>query len=222
LRQRQDAEAVAAAKRVMDWLQKNAYLLADAALLQDPSGLPGRVRDPPPDLATVWRRKGQPMRIRAGGRDPGRRRGSVVRVFGARDYASGSIRHTLSACKGEDAFRTFHDELVALIPTNETVVVVRDNVDYHKSQALREWWPTHTGRIRPFIQPVFLSACAPHRNLSARLWRYRKDTLACHRCWPDLDRHQQATQTLLTGLAVHFHATSGPAVRPLQNLCDTT
>jgi transposase len=36
LRHRQDAEAVAAAKRVLDWLQKKAYLQPDDPLLQDP------------------------------------------------------------------------------------------------------------------------------------------------------------------------------------------
>jgi transposase len=36
LRHRQDAEAVAAAKRVLDWLQKKAFLRPDDPLLQDP------------------------------------------------------------------------------------------------------------------------------------------------------------------------------------------
>jgi hypothetical protein len=35
LRHRQDAEAVAAAKRVLDWLQKKAYLRPDDPLLLD-------------------------------------------------------------------------------------------------------------------------------------------------------------------------------------------
>jgi hypothetical protein len=36
LRHRQDAQAVAAAKRVLDWLQKKAYLHPDDPLLADP------------------------------------------------------------------------------------------------------------------------------------------------------------------------------------------
>jgi transposase len=36
LRHRQDAQAVAAAKRVLEWLQKKAYLRPDDPLLQDP------------------------------------------------------------------------------------------------------------------------------------------------------------------------------------------
>jgi transposase len=50
LRHRQDADAVAAAKRVLDWLQKKAYLQADdpscrrtTRCCRTPSGLPGRV-----------------------------------------------------------------------------------------------------------------------------------------------------------------------------------
>jgi hypothetical protein len=147
------------------------------------------------------------MRIPAAGED------QTFVVFGALDYASGTIRHTLSARKGADAFMTFLDELAHQFPPTETLVVVLDNVGYHKSHALREWWRTHAGRIHPF----FLPAYAPHLNLIERLWRYLKDKLACHRWWNDLERLQQATQTLLTGLEVHFHATDGPAFRLVQN-----
>ena len=114
-------------------------------------------------------------------------------VFGALDYARRSIRHTLSARKGEDAFMTFLDELLHRFPTNETVVVVLDNVGYHKSHALREWWRTHAAQLQPF----FLPAYSPELNLIERLWRYLKGKLACHRWWNDLARLQQATETLL-------------------------
>ncbi len=85
------------------------------------------------------------------------------------------------------------------------------------SHALREWWRAHAGRIQPF----FLPAYTPQLNLIERLWRYLKDKLACHRLWNDVERLQQATVTLLTGLEVHFHATDGPAFRPVQNFCET-
>lgn len=81
-----------------------------------------------------------------------------------------------------------------------------DNVGYHKSHALREWW-----RLGGRIQPFFLPAYAPELNLIERLWRYLKAKLACHRWWNDRERLQQATHTLLHGLTVHFHATDGPA-----------
>jgi hypothetical protein len=147
------------------------------------------------------------MRIPAAGED------QKFVVFGALDYASGRLLHTLSARKGEEAFMTFLDELVAAFPPEESLVVVLDNVGYHKSHALREWWRAHAQRIQPF----FLPAYSPELNLIERLWRYLKDKLACHRWWNDLERLQQATQTLLAGLTVHFHATAGPAFQPVQN-----
>lgn len=146
------------------------------------------------------------MRIPAAGED------HKFVVFGAVDYASGRLLHTLSDRKGEDAFLTFLTELISAFPA-ESLVVVLDNVGYHKSHALREWWRAHAGRIQPF----FLPAYAPQLNLIERLWRYLKDKLACHRWWNDLPRLQQATQTLLDALTVHFHATDGPAFQPVQN-----
>ena len=48
------------------------------------------------------------------------------------------------------------------------------------------------GRLQP-------PAYAPELNLIERLWRYRKDKLACQRWWNDLERPQQATKLLLDG-----------------------
>jgi hypothetical protein len=117
----------------------------------------------------------------------------------------------------EGDFMTFLDELAQAFPADEPVVVVLDNASYHKSYAVQEWWRAHTNQLQPF----FLSAYAPQLNLIERLWRRLKDKLACHRWWNDLQRLQQAAQTLLSGLEVHFHAADGPAFRPLQNFRET-
>jgi transposase len=66
LRHRQDAQAVAAAKRVLDWLQKKAYLPPDDPLLQDP------ILDPIWSTSTsarftpipIWHRSGARKAIR--------------------------------------------------------------------------------------------------------------------------------------------------------------
>jgi transposase len=146
------------------------------------------------------------MRIPAAGED------RKFAVFGAVDYASGRILHQMSARKGEEAFMTFLDQLAQTLPAKEMVVVL-DNVGYHKSHALREWWRAHAQRIQLF----FLLAYSPELNLIERLWRYLKDKLACHRWWNDVERLQQATETLLDGLTVRFHATDGPSFRSVQN-----
>jgi hypothetical protein len=49
----------------------------------------------------------------------------------------------------------------------------------------------------------------------------RPQKLACHRWWNDLDRLVQATETILSGLELHVHATDGPAFRSVQNVCES-
>ncbi len=119
--------------------------------------------------------------------------------------------------KGEAGFTAFLDHLAATLPADELVIVVLDNVGYHKSQALREVWQRSAGRLQPF----FLPAYSPQLNLIERLWRYIKQRLACHRWWNDLDRLIQATEALLANLEAHFHTTDGPTFRPVQIFCQT-
>ena len=151
------------------------------------------------------------MKIPAAGED------QKFTVFGAVDYTSGQVIWQTSGRKGEAGFAAFLDHLAETLPADEPVVVVLDNVSYHKSHTLRAVWR----RLSDHFQPFFLPAYAPQLNLIARLWRYLKAKLACHRWWNDLARLQQAAQTLLTGLEVHFHATDGPAFRPPQNFRET-
>ncbi len=160
-----------------------------------------------PYLAKVWRRKGQAMRIPAAGED------HKCAVFGAVDYASGRVFYQLSARKGEDAFLAFLDHLAHELPADEPAMLVLDNVGYHKSHRLRAHWQRLAERFEPF----FLPAYSPQLNLIERLWRYLKDHLACHRWWNDLANLQQATETLLDGLEVRFHAQDGPAFRLVHN-----
>ena len=163
-----------------------------------------------PYLAQVWRRKGQPMKIPAAGE------GQKFTVFGAVDYASGQVIWRTSARKGEEAFAAFLDHLAQqLSAADEPVVIVLDNVCYHKSRALRECWRRYADRFQPF----FLPAYAPQLNLIERLWRYLKAKLANHRWWNDLRRLERATDTLLGQLTVHFHPDEGPAFHLIQDLC---
>jgi hypothetical protein len=136
-------------------------------------------------------------------------------VFGALDYASGRIISCRREQKGEDAFIAFLEYLAQELPGDEPAILVLDNAGYHKSAALRAWWQQHAGRFQPFWLPPY----TPQLNLIERLWRYVKQKLAGHRWWNDLDRLVQATETLLTGLEFHVHATDGPAFRPVQNVC---
>ncbi len=134
-------------------------------------------------------------------------------VFGALDYATGQIIEQISARKGEEPFTVFLDHLVAALPPDEPILIVLDNVGYHKSHALRLHWQ----RLADHVEPFWLPAYAPQLNLMERVWRFLKQQLSCHRWWNDVDRLQQATETLLTHLDVHFHTEEGPAFHLVHN-----
>jgi transposase len=118
----------------------------------------------------MWQRQGCPRRIPAAGTD------KRVTVFGALDYRSGRVQ-TLMADRGTGArFRQFLEQLVRRWP-NDRLVLVLDNVAYHKTAAVRRWLAAHADRITVLWLPTY----SPHLNRIERVWRFVKGKLACHR-----------------------------------------
>ncbi len=136
-------------------------------------------------------------------------------VFGAGDDASRRVIWQVSARKGEQVFRDFLDHRAATLPADVPTVIVRDNVGDHKSRALRAHWQ----RLSERFPPCWLPAYSPHLNLMERIGRFLKDKLSCHRWWNDLDRLQEATETVLAQRTVQFHTDDGPAFRLHQHCC---
>ena len=93
------------------------------------------------------------MRVPAAGED------AKFAVFGALDYASGKVLWQLSPAKDGAAFVAFLDHLAAQCPEGPLVVVL-DNVGYHKGRRARAWWMAHQDRVRP----LWLPAYAPELN----------------------------------------------------------
>ena len=56
-------------------------------------------------------------------------------------------------------------------------------------------------------------------GFNERVWRRLKDKLSCHRWWRDLDRLQQATETLLGQVHARFHTNDHPSIRLVQASC---
>jgi putative transposase len=148
------------------------------------------------------------MRIPAAGED------HKFTVFGALDYASGQLFCQISPAKNRETFAHFVATLAAAFP-DEEVIVVLDNVGYHKSHRLREQWQQMSDRLTP----LWLPAYAPQLNPIERVWLWLKEKLACHRWWMDTDRLIQATTTLLASIEVHFHSLDGPSFHLVQNFC---
>lgn len=135
-------------------------------------------------------------------------------VFGALDYASGQVHWRLSLRKDSQAFVTFLEQLRQTWP-DEKLVVVLDNVGYHKSRRTLAWWQQWRHQCCPF----FLPAYTPELNLMERVWRYVKDRLSCHRWWADWQALWEATTALLTHVKARFHQAEGPSIDIVQNFC---
>ncbi len=98
---------------------------------------------------------------------------------------------------------------------DEVVVVVLDNVGYHKSRICRDWWEKERQGMRPF----WLSVYTPHLNLIERLWRDLKDKISCHRWWLDLDALETAVDSILSNPGVKFKQHALPSTEIAQNIC---
>ncbi len=172
LRHRQDQEAVAAAEEVLAWRRKKALAppANSASFTCDECEVHRH-----PRLAKVWRRRRCPLRVPAAGED------GTFAVFGALDYATGRLVCQTAEHKDGAAFVAFLDHLAAAFPDGPLVVVL-DNVGYHKGRRAKDWWMAQQDRVRP----LWLPAYAPELNLIERVWRHLKDKLSCHRWWADL------------------------------------
>ena len=136
-------------------------------------------------------------------------------VFGALDYASGSLVWQISPTKEGKTFVAFLDHLVAAFPEGPLVVVL-DNVGYHKGRLAKDWWLAHQDRVHP----VWLPPYAPELNLMERVWGFVKDKLSCHRWWADLPALENATAHLLSALQARFHQPDPGGIALVHNFCE--
>ena len=161
-----------------------------------------------PHLAKAWQRRGQPLSVPAAGED---RR---IAVYGAVDYASGRVLWHMAPKKDGVGFAAFLEQLAQAWPEGDLVLVL-DNVSYHRSPAMRTWWADQKGRVLPFWLPAY----CPNLNLMERVWRFLKQKLACHRFWADQEGLRQAAATLLDQTEARFHTPDRPAIRLGHYLC---
>ena len=118
--------------------------------------------------------------------------------------------------KDSPAFVAFLDHLLAELPDGPLVVVL-DNVGYHKGRLAKDWWMAHQGRVRP----LWLPAYAPELNLLERVWRRLKDKLSCHRWWAELGALERATAGLLSQLTARFHQPDGGGISHVSSFSAT-
>jgi hypothetical protein len=136
-------------------------------------------------------------------------------VFGALDYASGQIGWQLRPQKDGKPVVAFRDHLLSTLGDGPMVIVL-DNVGYHKGRLAKDWWMTPHDRVRP----LWLPAYAPQLNLMERVWGYVKEKLSGHRWWADGPALESATARLLTHLQARFHQPDPGGIALVHNVCE--
>jgi transposase len=137
-------------------------------------------------------------------------------LFGALDYASGQLSWQVGEHKNGEAFAAFLAHVAQTWPDDDLLLVM-DNVSYHRAPAVRAWWAAQAGRVIPFWLPVY----TPSLNLIERVWRFLKQGLACHRFWADVVGLETAATTLLDQTEARFHTNQPPSIRLIQNFCQS-
>ena len=113
-------------------------------------------------------------------------------------------------------FATFLEHLAQAWPKDDLVLVL-DNVSYHRSPPMCTWWAAQQDRMLAFWLPAY----CPNLNLLERVWRFQKQKLARHRFWADRDGLRQVAATLLDQTEAHFHTPDRPAIRLGHDLCQS-
>ena len=127
--------------------------------------------DPP--LRACWMKQGEQKKIPA--TKPGTKQ--KFHTFGGYDWESDQVTWTMAAIKNSETFIQFLEELLLRRYPDQPVILVMDNVSYHKSSAVMAFLSLFESRVRIVWLPPYCS----HLNLIERYWRHLKDIVAANR-----------------------------------------
>lgn len=116
-----------------------------------------------PELTGMWARKGVPFEIPSAGQD------RKVMGFGAVDYASGRLVWRLAERKNQHEFCAFIQQVLRAF-RGRKIVLVLDNVAYHKTKMLLDLYAEHRDRL----DVVWLPPYSPNLNRIERVWKHLK------------------------------------------------
>lgn len=124
----------------------------------------------------MWAKIGRQPRVRS----PGQNEKKVV--YGAVDYASGTITTRITDTKSGSHFIAF---LALLLRTyaGRKIRLVCDNARYHHTRAVHDWLDGH----RRWIEVYWLPAYCPDLNLIERLWGHLKRTVLANVLFTGID-----------------------------------
>ena len=133
--------------------------------------------DPP--LRACWMKQGEQKGIPA--TKPGTKQ--KFHIFGGYDWETDEVTWTMAETKHSEAFIVFLEELLLRRYPDKPVILVMDNVSYHKSAAVMAFLSLFAHRVRIVWLPPYCS----HLNSIERYWRHLKDMVAANRLAESLD-----------------------------------
>jgi putative transposase len=104
-------------------------------------------------------------------------------IFGGYDWERDQVTWTMAETKNSETFIIFLEELLLRRYPDEPVILVMDNVSYHKSAAVMAFLSLFEHRVRIVWLPPYCS----HLNLIERYWRHLKDIVAANRLAESLE-----------------------------------
>ena len=104
-------------------------------------------------------------------------------IFGGYDWETDEVTWTMAETKHSETFIVFLEELWLRRYPDKPVILVMDNVSYHKRAAVMAFLSLFEHRVRIVWLPPYCS----HLNSIERYWRHLKDMVAANRLAESLD-----------------------------------
>jgi len=114
-------------------------------------------------------------------------------IFGGYEWEQDEITWTMAETKNSETFILFLEELLVRRYPDEPVILIMDNVSYHKSAAAKAMLSLFEHRVRVVWLPPYCS----HLNSIERYWRHLKDLVAANRLVESLETLRTSTEKML-------------------------
>jgi transposase len=139
-----------------------------------------------PGLVAMWAKRGRQPVVPSAGQN------RKVAVFGGVNYATGRMLWHTAERKNQHEFLFFLGKLLSAY-RGWKVVLVLDNVGYHKTKAVREFFQSNQDRLEVVWQPPY----SPQLNRIERVWKHLKSTYVYNEFFGDKDGLLRAVENAL-------------------------
>lgn len=140
-----------------------------------------------PELTGMWARKGVPFDVPSAGQN------RKISAFGAVNYATGHLVWTLADRKNQHEFLRFLKRVLQAYPARR-IVLVLDNVGYHKTAMIQSFFEEHRERL----QVIWLPPYSPQLNRIERIWKHLKTRYVCNEFFGTLAKLKDSVELALS------------------------